>query len=257
MASEKKTVSLPFLSRARSLAIRISRRLYRIFLNRRVRFGLFIVLALWAWFSRSQLVELGALILDQQRISAYIQELGLFGPLVLWFLNVAQIIVAVIPGHVLFFVSGYIYGTVNGFLLLYSSTIVAGQIAFLLARYFGRPMVVRVVPAKSLFVWDQVAEKNGFLYYFILLLVPIFPTDILTYVAGLSKISILKFTIANMLGRAPYIFLMTTVGALGIDYMVNSLSLSNWLLLVIVITVIVILFRFFIPRLRREIINPQ
>ena len=89
------------------------------------------------------------------------------------------------------------------------------------------------------------------------MLVPIFPTDILTYVAGLSKISILKFTIANMLGRAPYIFLMTTVGALGIDYMVNSLSLSNWLLLVIVITVIVILFRFFIPRLRREIINPQ
>ncbi|MCH7663626.1 MAG: TVP38/TMEM64 family protein [Chloroflexi bacterium] len=257
MASEKKTVSLPFLSRARSLAVRISRRLYRIYRNRRVRFGLFIVLALWAWFSRSQLVELGALILDQQRISAYIQELGLFGPLVLWFLNVAQIIIAVIPGHVLFFVSGYIYGTVDGFLLLYSSTIVAGQIAFLLARYFGRPMVVRFVPARSLFVWDRVSEKNGFVYYFILLLVPVFPTDVLTYVAGLSKISVLKFTIANMLGRAPYIFLMTIAGALGIDFVVNSLSPTAWVLLLLAVIAIVMLFRFFVPRLRREIINQQ
>ena len=257
MASEKKTVSLPFLSRARSLAVRISRRLYRIYRNRRVRFGLFIVLAMWAWFSRSQLVELGALILDQQRISAYIQELGLFGPLVLWFLNVAQIIIAVIPGHVLFFVSGYIYGTVDGFLLLYSSTIVAGQIAFLLARYFGRPMVVRFVPARSLFVWDRVSEKNGFVYYFILLLVPVFPTDVLTYVAGLSKISVLKFTIANMLGRAPYIFLMTIAGALGIYFVVNSLSPTAWVLLLLAVIAIVMLFRFFVPRLRREIINQQ
>ena len=257
MSGNIKSFSSSNLSRARKIGSRGGKAILRVYRNRWFRIALIPILTIGAWYYRSEISELGNLIIDQQRFSDYVNGLGLLGPAFLWGLNVAQVIIAFIPGHVLFFSGGYIYGTVNGFLIMYTSTLVAGQAAFMLGRIFGRPMVVRFVPEKTLSVWDRISKRRGFMYYLFLLIVPIFPTDMLTYVAGLSKISILKFTIANILGRAPYIFLMTMIGALGIDYVTHSLSPTAWILLVLAIVVFIMIFRYISPRIRRDIINRQ
>lgn len=257
MTSKNNPFSLPIVSHAFSALAWIGRAILQAYRNRWVRIGFILLLSYGTWKFRYELGELGELVLNQDHFSAYVTSLGLLGPLFLWSLNVAQIIIAVLPGHIIFLTSGYIYGTFNGFLIMYTSTLVAGQLAFLLARYFGRPMVIRFVPAKTLSVWDRIADKNGFMYYLLLLLVPIFPTDVLTYVAGLSKISIPKFTLANIIGRAPWIFFLTVVGALGIDFVVNSLSPTSWVLLTLAILVFVVVYRLLSPSLRRTIIGRQ
>ena len=59
---------------------------------------------------RQPLAELLAIVSDQQAVSEYLKSYGAMGPVVLFLLMVAQVFVAVIPGHALMVTAGYVYG---------------------------------------------------------------------------------------------------------------------------------------------------
>jgi uncharacterized membrane protein YdjX (TVP38/TMEM64 family) len=203
------------------------------------------------WLVREQLQSFARFILDQERLSAYITQWGLFGPFALWLLNFLQVIIAILPGHAIALAAGYFYGLPIGFFILYSSTIIAGQLAFALARRFGRPVVVYFVPTKYLDRWDETSKRHGFWFYFIGLIVPIFPTDVLTFIAGLSMLSTPKFIIANLIGRFPYLLLMALMGSHGIEFLTQGLPLVTWVVLGLIVIVLVFLWRYLIPRFSR------
>ena len=231
--------------------------LNRIYKNRWLQSILFLILIGIIWQLRVELRGVAEFALDQDAFASYIRNLGYVGPIVFWVLNATQIIIAVLPGHAIALGAGYIYGTYFGFIILYTSTIVAGQIAFLLSRRYGRPFVVRFVPEKILSRWDATSEKHGFTYFLIALLIPVFPTDVLTYIAGLSKISLPKFTLANILGRAPYIFLISMVGALGIEFVSQGLSSTQWIMMVLSLVVIFLAYKYMLPIITKEIFNRE
>jgi uncharacterized membrane protein YdjX (TVP38/TMEM64 family) len=257
MTSVEKTTPIPLLSRPRKLLNQA--KILVLMISRRWWFGFLVLfLAFWlVWEFRTDLREYGEFILDQERFSAYVRSLGLAGPLVLWISNAIQVLIAILPGHAIAFASGYIYGTYIGFIIMYTSTIVAGQIAFLLARRFGRPLVVHFVPEKYLSQWDRSSRRYGFTFYLVTLLLPVFPTDLLTFVAGLSMISVPKFTLANLLGRAPYLFLMSMIGALGIEYVVQGLSPTAWLFLAFAMVVVIWAYRYLLPKISRIIFDEE
>lgn len=61
-------------------------------------------------------------ITDQEAVSEYLQSFGIFGPLVLFCLLIAQVFIAVIPGHALMVTAGYVYGML-GLVIVVTSTI--------------------------------------------------------------------------------------------------------------------------------------
>jgi uncharacterized membrane protein YdjX (TVP38/TMEM64 family) len=65
-------------------------------------------------------------------------------------------------------------------------------------------------------------------------MLPIFPADVMNYVAGLSGLSNRHFFIANLLGRLPGVVLMTAVGAYGFQL--------SWPIRVGIIMVAIIMF---------------
>jgi uncharacterized membrane protein YdjX (TVP38/TMEM64 family) len=257
MTSVEKSTPLHQPSRPRKLRYKAKYQVLQI--SRKWWFGIpVLILAIWGgWEFRTDLREYGEFILDQDRFSAYVRRLGIWGPALLWILNAIQILIAMLPGHAIALASGYIYGTYFGFIIVYTSTIVSGQIAFLLTRRYGRPLVVHFVPERILSRWDTSSEKHGFTYFLIALLVPVFPTDVLTYIAGLSMISTLKFTLANILGRAPYLFLISLVGAFGVEYLTQGLSPLLWLMVVLAMVVIYLAYKYMFPIISRQIFGEE
>jgi uncharacterized membrane protein YdjX (TVP38/TMEM64 family) len=109
----------------------------------------------------------------------------------------------------------YAYGFTAGFLMSWLVSVVVSQAVFYLARYAGRPVVERFVPAELLDKWTRTAGEKGTVFFLLAFVIPPVPSDILIYVAGLSAIDGRRFFVANFFGRMPMIVLLTLVGANG------------------------------------------
>lgn len=157
-----------------------------------------------------------SIITDQESVSSYLQSFGALGPVVLFCLLIAQVFVAVIPGHALMVTAGYVYGTV-GLMVVVISTIVGSQIAFFIARKYGRDLIYKLASQNVIDKWDKTAKHQGILFYFFSFVLPIFPSDLMCYVAGLATISPRRFFIANVLGRTCCAVFITLIGIYGMN----------------------------------------
>ena len=145
--------------------------------------------------------------------SAWVEGLGFIGVLVLFGLQMLQIIVAVIPGGPVQLIAGAAYGAWRGLLLLICGCAAATTIVFLLVRKFGQPLIVRFFGSDVINSWGFLRdEKKTALVTFILFLIPGTPKDTLTYLAPLSNLSLLQFTAISLFARFPAMLSSTMMG---------------------------------------------
>lgn len=179
------------------------------------------------WF-REPIIDILGIVSDREAVAAYLDQFGALAPLLLGIILVLQVIVAAIPGHALIVGGGYVFGFVPAFFISLTTTVLGSQIGFLLARGAGRPLVEKLAPVDVLDKWYDVSAKKGLLFFTLSFMLPIFPADVMNYVAGLSSLSPRRFFLANLIGRLPGVVLMTAVGAYGIQ-----LSLNVWIGIVV------------------------
>jgi len=163
------------------------------------------------------LVAFSAWVSDRQAVSETLAPLGIWGPVLLLGLLVLQVFLAIIPGHALMLAGGYIYGFTASFIITTFSTILGSQIAFLVARRFGREVIYRLASPQVIERWDGLAAGQGGLFYFFTFVLPVFPSDLMCYVAGLGKVSPWRFFVANILGRMICAAFISLVGAYGLQ----------------------------------------
>lgn len=186
------------------------------------RWALFLTAALmvvWAvtvfWQS---LTEYAHFLSDQRVVSHFVQSYGLLGPLVLAIAQLTQVMIAFIPGHVFLVAAGYVYGLPLGFLMNITFIVAASQLSFLLAQRYGRPIVNRLAKPEQVDKWQAIAEERGFIFFTIAFVLPVFPTDLMNFVAGLTGMSPRKFLAANFLGRLPSAIVLTLIGSHGLEF---------------------------------------
>ena len=199
------------------------------------------------WWFRAPLLDLLALARDRDALVAYLEVYGQAGLLLIFVILALQVIVAAIPGHFLMLVSGYLYGFLTTFIVTHTSTVLASQLAYNLARRFGRPIVDRLAPADLAEKWTREAERQGMVFFFISFMLPIFPSDVMNFVAGLSGLSSRKFWIANFFGRLPTSLLFALIGAQG--FQITPLLIVAAF---IYTGVLLAAWRYMAPRLRKS-----
>lgn len=165
------------------------------------------------WIYRQPLIASLQWFSDLDAVIAYIKGCGLWGPAIMGVLFILQTFLAFIPGQALMVASGYIYGFTGGILITWVSLVLGGQLAFWLARRYGRPFAEKMVSASILDRWDRSAAGQGVVFYIVTLVMPFFPNDAMCYVAGLGHISNRRFLLANACGRGIASLLTVVVGA--------------------------------------------
>jgi len=208
--------------------------------NRRIAVSLIIIaifilltIAFWHWWD--QLHALIKFVSDQEAFGEYLRSFGVMAPLVLFMAQMIQVFIAFIPGHVVSISGGYVFGFAWGFIMNLSFTVFASQMAYFLARYAGRPIVYRLADRETVDYWERVANTRGTLFFTIAFLLPIFPSDAMNFVGGLSGISAGKFLFANFFGRMPSAIMLTMIGAYGTEF-----SNVAWAIIVLIFVVVLI-----------------
>ena len=178
---------------------------------------LFVLAMFTLWVSRDSISALWLWISDRGTVTASMERAGLWGPLVLFILFVLQVFLAFIPGQALMVACGYLYGFWGGFLLSWLSLVVGGEIAFLLARRYGRAFAEKWISRNVLARWDKSSAGQGFGFFTLSLVMPLVPNDAMCYVAGLGKISHRRFSLANLSGRGMACLVTSWIGAFGMQ----------------------------------------
>jgi uncharacterized membrane protein YdjX (TVP38/TMEM64 family) len=129
----------------------------------------------------------------------------------------AQVFLALIPGQALVIASGYLYGAPTTIAVVATTTIIGSEIAFWLARWYGRPLIDKLASPQIIDYWNRLAGHCGPGFFFITFLLPVFPSDLMCYVAGMGKVSPKGFFLANAGGRLISAVAFTLLGAYKFD----------------------------------------
>jgi len=172
------------------------------------------VLLFWWW--REPFVEFIGWFGNREAVAGLIEEYGNWGVAVYSALLVLQLIVAFVPGQALVFAGGYVFGFWKSLFITIPVAVIGSQVAFSLARRYGRPLAYRLATQRAIDRWESISKNQGIFFYFLAFNLPIFPSDAMCYVAGLASISARRFFIANLFGRTVSTVFTVMVGAYGL-----------------------------------------
>ncbi len=149
---------------------------------------------------------------NRELLKSYLDTLGVWAPVMFVFLTAAQVIVAPIPAIALGLAGGYLFGEGAGFLLSLIGLLVGSMLAFVLARVFGQPLVVRLVGNSTYRKLEKLISGKGILAVALIFLLPMMPDDALCLLAGLTPMRARVFAFLVLTCRSPGVLVASLTG---------------------------------------------
>jgi uncharacterized membrane protein YdjX (TVP38/TMEM64 family) len=171
--------------------------------------ALLVFLACWALLSP---VREFVASMDPERIEIFLGEAGHFAPGLFVSLMAISVVVSPIPSLPLDVAAGAFFGPFLGTLYAVTGALLGALLSFLIARFLGRGLVERVLKGHISFC-TQCSDKLLTRVVFVSRLIPFVSFDVVSYGAGLTKMSIRRFAVATGLGMIPLTLLFTYFGS--------------------------------------------
>lgn len=153
----------------------------------------------------------------QEEFKAKITNSGITGILILFGLELAQIVLAILPGEPIEILAGICFGPIWGTIFLMISVFIVTCIIYFLVKKFGRDFIYEFFPKEKVNKLENSKlfkdEKKIELVMIILFLIPGTPKDLLVYIGGLLPIQTSRFLAISTLLRFPSIISSTIAGA--------------------------------------------
>lgn len=141
--------------------------------------------------------------------------------LVIWLIMFLQVTILNIPAYVI--LSASISIGINTLSITYILVVISAYMAgCILAYWLGRKFGIKAIKwcagsEEDYNKWSTYINSKGKWFYFLTVLFPLFPDDILCLVAGSVKFNFAVYTIANLIGRTiGLVTMLLTMKLLGI-----------------------------------------
>ena len=139
---------------------------------------------------------------SESALNAYLNKFGIWAPIIFVVFQAIQVVFPILPGGIGMLGGLVIFGPLMGFIYNYVGICIGSVLAFLIAKRYG----MRII--ESLFIpklhgkymkWTE--NKNFSVLFAVAIILPIAPDDFLCYLAGTTKMTLLKFTLIILLGK--------------------------------------------------------
>lgn len=159
---------------------------------------------------------------NKDEVGRLVMQVGNWGPLLIVVLMAVAVVFSPLPSAPIAVAAGAAYGHLWGTISVVVGASLGAIIAFTLARWLGSGFVRRVplLPTKSSL---QISQRTLMATIFAARLIPFISFDAVSYAAGLTKLSLLNFTMATVVGLIPMSFLLAHLGDQWIEAEGNEL----------------------------------
>ncbi len=204
----------------------------------KVVYGVIILLAILLLFyflpDMTQLAKYA----DPYQLRVFIRKFGFLAPLVLIFLQTLQASFSVLPFYGVTIASGFVFGAFWGLIYALIGSFIGSAIAFLLARKYGINVLNKFVRKKDIVKFQHFFEGREGKALLLARFLPLFPNNVVSFTAGLTKMGFKQFNIISTIGFLFQILALTYFG--------DALSTGtvNWTIVGMI--VLLVLFAFLI-----------
>ncbi len=214
------------------------------FLNKEVVYKFCITLYVMAVFFTVvayALIRTGffAIMRDEEKLEDFLRSSGWWMYVIFVLLQFLQVVVLPIPSTVTVVAGAALFGPLIGSLLSLLGIVLGSLVAFLIGRYAGTRVVSWLIGKDTLEKWLKKIKGKDKLLLSAMFLLPVFPDDVLCFVAGMSSMSLIFFLAVILISRVLAIF--TT------SYSITLIPFNTWwgiTIWAILFVLVVILFVF-------------
>lgn len=135
-----------------------------------------------------------------EKIRNIVEGGGVFSFLIFMLLQILQTTILQIPSILVTIAGSFIFGRWTAFFLSFISVMIGSIIMFWIGRKGGRKFLNWIAGEQSAEKWIN-QMTNGKYLFFLMMMFPLFPDDILCAVAGVTNMSFTFFFWTNVLAR--------------------------------------------------------
>lgn len=151
---------------------------------------------------------------DQEKITRWVAQFKLAGPVVLLLIMVVQMFLFVVPNVFLMMVAIISYGPVWGAVISFLGVFSSSSVGYMIGKYLG-PVTVRKLMSDKAQKKTSEFIKNYGVAAIAITRISSLSNDSLSIVAGLLKMSYQKYILATLGGITPLIVLLAIYGRNG------------------------------------------
>ena len=140
---------------------------------------------------------------DKTLLISYIKKFGITAPIIFILFQIFQVLIPIIPGGATSLTGVLMFGSLNGFIYNYIGLVLGSIIVFNISKKYGSKIIEKFFPKETIEKYLTYIKNNNFEKIFFLgILFPGFPDDLLCYIAGISKIKFQKFITIILIGKS-------------------------------------------------------
>lgn len=166
-------------------------------------------------------------------LEMYIESAGFFGVFILLFVQILQVVIAIIPGELVEVLAGLLYGTLLGYVICEVGMLIGTIVIFYGVKKLGQSKIDKLNENEKFTKFAILNNAQSLeILTFIMFFIPGTPKDLLTYFMPFTKIEPKKFLTIVAIARTPSIISSTYAG--------SSLGEGDWLRMGIAFAVIMV-----------------
>lgn len=160
---------------------------------------------------------------DPEKLQILLNKSGILAPILFIGLQIFQAVFPLIPGGLSTSLGVVAFGPIAGFIYNYIGAICGSILIFLLARRYGKPFILKFTKQETYDKYVRWLDKKNYESLFALaIFMPCAPDDLLCMIAGLTTMSLKKFSWIIILGK-PLSLLAYSLGLLEVLKYIQTL----------------------------------
>lgn len=163
---------------------------------------------------------------DLNALRGLVGDSIILGPIIFVFIQILQVVIPIIPGGISTAAGVLIFGPYAGFIYNYIGICIGSIIIFLLGRRYGKPFILSMISDKTYNKYiGWLDNQNRFEKLFALaIFLPVAPDDALCLMAGLTNMSVKRYTLIILIDKPLSIFLYSMALIYGGQYLSGLLG---------------------------------
>lgn len=138
---------------------------------------------------------------DAESLQAYLERAGVWMPILYVILQFLQVVLLPIPSIVSTVAGIALFGPFQTTLYSFIGIMAGSLLAFYIGRKWGKKAVVWMVGEETLLKWQKKLKGKDNVFLSVMFLLPLFPDDVLCFLAGLSSMTFRYFIIVVGISR--------------------------------------------------------
>jgi uncharacterized membrane protein YdjX (TVP38/TMEM64 family) len=179
----------------------------------KLKYFLLLALAILFYFLITESKTVQYYLANPELLKTLILSFGVLAPIAIILLQTFQTTISIIPSQITTIVAGFVFGPILGLVYSLIGAFFGSMIIFLVGRKYGKKLALKLFGKKEMVHFHIFFQQKKRWALFLARIAPIFPNDLVSFMAGLTSIRLRDFNWVSTVGFILQMIILTYFGA--------------------------------------------